>query len=228
MGLICFDLDGTLVDSSRAVEYCVQTTCREFALPVPDREQFAERIGARAVDLFTGLPGMDQPLRLDQILERYWTHLAEEGVVKYRIYDGVLLLLARLKRQGHQLYAISVQPARYARQVLHQFDLLLVFDDVFGGPAQAPWLAKGEVVAQLGTQGILHPGGYLVGDRAEDLSIAQANGLIPLGVTYGFARPGELQATGVRDLFDSVADLDVWFQQHLPDPEIHDPFSRSE
>jgi len=228
MGLICFDLDGTLVDPLRAMCHCVQLTCEEFGLPVPGREQVASHVGFGAGELFITLPGMGDPARLDAALERYWTHFAETGVVKYRIYDGVLLMLARLKRQGHQIYAVTVQPARFARQVLHQFDLLLAFYQVFGSTPQSPWKNKGEVLAQLREQGSLRPGGYLVGDRAEDMAAARANGLIPLGVTYGFGRAEELTAAGAERLFASADALDDWFKEALHDPEIHDSFSRSE
>jgi phosphoglycolate phosphatase len=121
-----------------------------------------------------------------------------------------------------------VKPARYARQVLHQFDLLLAFDDVFGGPPKAPWPSKQDVVAGLREQGILQPGGYLVGDRGEDMTVALANGLVPLGVTYGFGGAAELQGAGAATLFPSVTALDDWFKATLDQPESLDSFSRSE
>lgn len=228
MGMICFDLDGTLADPLRAVCHCVRRTCEELGLPVPTREQVACHIGYGAGELFITLPGMGDPARLEQALEQYWTHFAAEGVVKYRIYDGVLLMLARLKRQGHQIYAVTVQPARFARQVLHQFDLLLAFDEVFGSSPDAPWRNKAEVIAQLHEQGTLQPGGYLVGDRPEDMAAAKAHGLIPVGVTYGFGQAEELRKAGAFCLFDSAAALDDWFKGQLHDPEIHDSFTRSE
>lgn len=229
MGLICFDLDGTLVDPLRAISHCVQLTCSEFGLPVPDQGQIAGSIGCGAAKLFGALPGLELPARLDPVLERYWEHFGAEAIVKYRIYDGILLMLARLKRQGHQIYAVTVQPVRYARQVLHQFDLLLSFDDVFGGSPQDPcWCSKAEVIAQLRAQGILQPGGFLVGDRAEDMAVARIHGLVPLGVGYGYGLPADLLSAGAERVFDSVADLDEWLKERWQDPEIHDSFSRSE
>ena len=69
----------------------------------------------------------------------------------------------------------------------------------------------------------------MVGDRAEDMAAAKANGLIPLGVTYGFGSAGELQERrGAELLFDSVTALDDWFKEKLHEPEILDSFSRSE
>lgn len=228
MCLICFDLDGTLVDPLRAMEHCARLTCEEFGLPCPTRETLAEQIGLGAWEMFGAIPDLADPARRSEALARYWAHVEEEGIVKHRIYDGISLMLARLKHQGHRLYAVTVKPTRYARQVLHQFDLLLAFNDVCGNSTQAPWKSLGEVFAQLREQGVIKPGGFLIGDRAENMAVAKANGLIPLGVTYGYGSAEELQEAGAAMLFETVAALDDWFKETLRQPEIHDSFSRSE
>ena len=225
MALICFDLDGTLVDPLRAMHQAFRLTCEEFGLPCPSPDQVASRIGHGAGELFTDLA---EPGRLEAARQRYWELFAEQGIVQHRIYDGVMLMLARLKHQGHRLYVVTVKPVRYARQVLHQFDLLLAFEDVFGCALAAPWRSKSEVFAQLREQGILQPGGFMVGDRADDMAVAREHGLVPLGVTYGFGSHAELKGAGAEVLFDSVTELDDWFKAKLREPEIHDSFSRSE
>jgi phosphoglycolate phosphatase len=228
MALICFDLDGTLVDPLPAVEHCLKLTCTELDLPCPPTSEMAACIGQGSGDLFAALPGMGDPARLSAVLERFWSLFAEQGIVRHRIYDGVLLLLARLKHQGHRLYAVSCKPQRFARQVLHQFDALLAFDDVFGSSPLTPWQAKDQVVAALREQGILQPGGFLVGDRGNDMAAARANGLVPLGVSYGFGTVDELRAGGAERVFATVAELDDWFKETLQGPEIHDSFAHSE
>jgi len=228
MALICFDLDGTLVDPLQAMNHCLQKTCAAFGLPCPTPAQVAASIGRPVAELLASLPGMDDPARQAAVLERYRSVFQEEGIALHRIYDGVLLMLTRLKHQGHGLYAVTVKPVRMARRVLHQFDLLLAFEEVFGGEPEAGLRTKGEVIAHLRQQGILQPGGFLVGDRAEDVAAAKANGLTPLGVSYGFGGAAELRAAGCETLFDSVTAMDDWFKQKLRQPEIHDSFSRSE
>jgi phosphoglycolate phosphatase len=228
MALICFDLDGTLVDPLQAMNHCLQRTCEAFELPCPTSARVAESIGRPVTELLASLPGMHDSTRLALVLERYRSEFQEEGIFLHRIYDGVLLMLTRLKHQGHRLYAVTVKPVRQARRVLHQFDLLLAFEEVFGGEPEAGLRTKAEVIAHLRGQGTLQPGGYLVGDRGEDVRAALANGLTPLGVTYGFGDAGELRAAGCQVLFDSVGALDAWFKEKLQEPEIHDSFSMSE
>lgn len=225
MALICFNLDGTLVDPLRAMEHCVRLACDDLGLPVPDRDQLASAVGRSQEAMFPELPG---PVRLEAALESYWSHFAAEGIVRHRIYDGTLLMLTRLKHQGHRLYAVTLKPARYARQVLHHFDLLLAFEDVLGGAARPPWKTKAEVLAEMHDAGVLAPGGFMVGDGPEDMAAAKTNGLIPLGVTYGFGEADELRQAGAQALFPSVEALDDWFKEKLREPETLDSFSRSE
>lgn len=228
MALICFDLDGTLVDPLRAISYCAGHTFREFGLAEPSVEELAPCVGFGAGEIFALHPSFKDPARLDAALEIYWAHFAESGIVKHRVYDGVPMLLARLKRQGHKLYVVTVKPTRYAKQVLHQFDLLLAFDEVFGTSPKEPWRSKSDVLAGLRAQGVLQAEGFLVGDRTDDMASAKAHGLVPLGVTYGFGSALELEAAGAKALFGSPAELDAWFKLKLTDPERHDAFTRSE
>jgi phosphoglycolate phosphatase len=228
MGLICFDLDGTLVDPLEAVTLCVGGVFRERGLPEPSTRELAPFMGPGAATYIAEHPAMSDGEDRREVLQRFWERFEREGIVRHRVYDGVMLMLARLKRQGHGLYAITSKPTRLARRVLHQFDLLLTFQDVFGSTWEDPWKGKVEILELMRMKGILEPGGYLVGDRGEDMAAAGSHGLVPLGVTYGFGSAQELREGGARELFDSVPALDAWFSSVFPEPERFDPFTRSE
>lgn len=47
----------------------------------------------------------------------------------------------------------------------------------------------------------------MVGDRKFDIQGARALGLRAVGVTYGYAQPGELEAAGADRLADTVEQL---------------------
>jgi len=226
MGLIVFDLDGTLVDPLRAMVHALELTCGEFGVPAPTWEEVRPFIGFGAGPCLASRPGLED--RLPEAIARYWGHCEASGIARHRLYDGIPILLTRLKRQGHSLYAVTVKPTRQARRVLHEFALLLSFDDVFGTGPKDPYQSKAGVLADLRQQGIIRTGGYMVGDRADDMAAGLANGLVPLGVTYGFGSPMELEDAGAEHLFGSPGALDEWFKVQLPGSEIHDSFSLSE
>jgi phosphoglycolate phosphatase len=228
MGLICFDLDGTLVDPLLGIHRCVGLLCGEFGCPAPARGTVASWIGFGIREGLASIPGLEEPSRLEQALDRYAELYEERGLYEHEIYLGVHLMLARLKRQGHRIYIVSAKPAGYARRITFHFDLNLIFDDIFGSSLKAAWQSKTVVLERLRQQGTIWPGGYFIGDRGDDMRAAKDHGLHAVGVTYGYGSREELQKGGAEVLLDSVPELDAWLQAELTDPEFHDPFSRAE
>ena len=70
--------------------------------------------------------------------------------------------------------------------------------------------------------------GHVAGGELNGQTTARDLGLRALGVTYGFGGEQELKDAGAEILFDTVPALDGWLAKELPDPEVHDPFTRSE
>ncbi|HJU83759.1 MAG TPA: HAD hydrolase-like protein [Holophagaceae bacterium] len=227
-GLILFDLDGTLVDPLLGVSNCVARICREMALPCPDKATIRDWIGFGMRESLGGIPGLEDPKLLEEALDRYWDAYREDGVFEHEIYPGIYNLLHRLKRQGHRIYIVSAKPGVFARRIAYQFDLNLIFDDIFGAEMKGKWQPKREVLDRLHQQGTIWPGGVFVGDRATDMEGARAHGLTALGVTWGYGSREELLKAGAEELLDSVGELDAWFAEHMPGEEIHDAFTRSE
>lgn len=228
MGLICFDLDGTLVDPLLGLHRCVGLLCGEFNLPAPPREAVASWIGFGLREGLASIPGLEDPGRLERALDRYDQLYVERGLYEHEVYPGVHLLLARLKRQGHRIYIVSAKPAGYARRITFHFDLNLIFDDIFGSELKVAWQPKTDVLSRLRLQGTIWPGGFFIGDRGDDMRAARDHGLHAVGVTYGYGTREELVGAGAEVLLDSVPELDAWLQENLPDPERHDPFTRAE
>ncbi|MBI4912326.1 MAG: HAD-IA family hydrolase [Acidobacteria bacterium] len=228
MGLICFDLDGTLVDPLLGIQRCVDRLCLELGVPPPPRETVAGWIGFGIREGLAGLPGMAEPAALARALDRFDTLYRAQGLYEHEVYEGVHLLLARLKRQGHRLYIVSAKPTAYARRLTFQFDLNLIFDDIFGSDLRDRWQPKTQVFRRLIEQGTLEPGGFMIGDRGDDMRAARDHGLRAVGVTYGYGTREELLGAGAEVLLDSIPALDAWLARELPDREFYDPFSRAE
>ncbi len=228
MALICFDLDGTIVDPLLGVRNCVARVCREMGLPCPAEATLQDWIGFGMRESLARLPGLEAPDRLEEALDRYLDAYREDGVFEHEVYEGAHLMLARLKRQGHRIYIVSSKPGLFARRITYQFDLNLIFDEIFGAELKGAWQPKTVVLERLRQSGTIWPGGYFIGDRGDDMHAARGHGLRAIGVTYGYGSRKELLDAGAEVLVDSIPELDAWLAGELPDAEIHDAFTRAE
>lgn len=227
-GLVCFDLDGTLVDPLLGVRNCVRKTCEAFGLAVPDEAAIRAWIGFGMRESLATLKGLEDPERLEAALDYYWERYREDGVFEHELYPGIFHLLHRLKRQGHRIYIVSAKPSLFARRIAYQFDLNLIFDDIFGSSLKGRWQSKTEVLATLAQRGTIRPGGVFIGDRGVDMEAARTHGLEAIGVGWGYGSREELRGAGADRIFDTVPELDAWLRIRFPQAEVFDAFSRSE
>ncbi len=226
--LVCFDLDGTLVDPLLGVRNCLRKTCAAFGLAMPEEATIRHWIGFGMRDSLATLKGLEDPAQLEAALEFYWERYREDGVFEHELYPGVFHLLHRLKRQGHRIYIVSAKPSLFARRIAYQFDLNLIFDDIFGSSLKGEWQTKAKVLAGLAERGTLASGGVFIGDRGVDMSAARDHGLEAIGVGWGYGSFEELHAAGADQIFATVPELDGWLRVRFPQAEVFDAFSRSE
>jgi phosphoglycolate phosphatase len=227
-GLVCFDLDGTLVDPLLGVRNCLLKTCEAFGIEAPDEGTVRTWIGFGMRESLATLKGLEDPARLEAALDFYWERYREDGVFEHELYPGIFHMLHRLKRQGHRIYVVSAKPSLFARRIAYQFDLNLVFDDIFGSALKGKWQPKTEVLAGLAERGTIWPGGVFIGDRGVDMLAARDHRLEAIGVGWGFGSREELTSAGADRIFDTVSELDAWLRIRFPQPEQFDAFSRSE
>lgn len=227
-GLVCFDLDGTLVDPLLGVRNCLQKTCAALDLEMPDEATLRGWIGLGMQEALATLQGLEDPARLEAALAFYWERYREDGVFEHELYPGVFHLLHRLKRQGHRIYIVSAKPSLFARRIAYQFDLNLIFDDIIGSNLKGRWQPKTEVLAGLMERGTIWPGGVFIGDRGLDMTAARDHGLEAIGAGWGYGSREELTQAGAEHIFDTVPQLADWLRLRFPQQEIFDAFSRSE
>jgi phosphoglycolate phosphatase len=228
MTVICFDLEGTLLDPLGGFCRSFDFVCGNLGIQGPQPDAIAACIGLDLEPLFASLPALSEPSRRKAAVAAFWDHFGEEGAFLQRVHAGAHLLLARLKRQGHPLFLITAQPATIARQALHHFDLNLIFNEVIGPLPGERWKSARELLANLAVRGALRSGGLMIGDRANDIQGGAAHGLKTIGLTCGYGSRQELEHAKADVHLASIQDLDQWLANALTDQEIHDPFSRSE
>lgn len=207
---VIFDLDGTLVDPADGISGGVAVALRELGLAVPGRERLNAMIGPKLSHSLVDIAGVPVEL-LDDAIRIYRAHYLSTGIAQGRVYEGVRALLESYVHAGRPIAVATQKPEHLARIVLEHHGLAGLFRAIRGSAADESAVASGPAgkagiiaaaLADLGTGDAV-----MVGDRAQDVAGAAANGLECIGVGWGFALDGELRDAGAAAVVHSTSAL---------------------
>lgn len=204
---ILFDFDGTLFDTGEGILRSVQYALEGFGIHETDVARLRKFVGPPLVDSFAELYHMP-PEQAQAATERYRERYQPIGVYECEIYPGIPELLAQLRAAGFRVAVATGKPTPLARTILQRFDMERLFDCVIGCEYDGSRSTKAEVVAAVLAETHTPPeAALMVGDRKYDVTGAAACGVPCLGVYYGYAEPGELEAAGAVATVRTVAEL---------------------
>lgn len=203
--LVLLDLDGTLSDPASGFTAAVARAFRSLALPVPDDDVIHSFIGPPITTSFAahGVP-VD---RMDEAVAVYREAYAADGLFDSTVYPGIPDQLRLLRDAGCTLVVATSKPTVYAIPVCRHLGLTDLVDGIHGATLDESRSTKaivvGEALAAVGPRGRT----LMVGDREHDVHGAAAHGIGCLGVTWGYALPGELEHAGAQALVHRTQDL---------------------
>ncbi len=211
-----FDLDGTLTDPKEGITRSVQYALQKSGIEELDLDKLEPFIGPPLKDSFMEFYGMGQEEAL-QAIAWYRERFAPIGVFENQIFPGVSRMLETLKKKGMRLAVASSKPIGFVRQILAHFEIEKFFQVVVGSELDGTRGTKEEVVEeallQLGVLSIPQEERKnlcaMVGDRKFDIQGAKAHGLTGVGVSFGYAGEGELEAEGADFVVNTVEELET-------------------
>ena len=205
--IVCFDLDGTLLDTSGDLGAAVNHALSLVGRAAVPHEAIAGLIGGgarlmlqQALALTGGADGIDQDKLFAELLAYYEANIA----VHTAPYPGAIAMLDMLSAKGVKLAVVTNKREHMAAALFDALGLTARFTCIIGAgryplkPAPDALLA---MVAQCGTGRAAY-----VGDTTFDTRAAKAAGLPCVAVSFGFsdAPIHELGADAVIDHFDQL------------------------
>lgn len=219
---LLFDLDGTLTDPKEGITTSVQYALRSFGIEEPDLEKLTPFIGPPLRESFMRFYGFGEE-QAGEAVEKYREWFRPKGIFQNSIYPGIKEMLEMLEERGKVLAVASSKPQVFVEQVLQYFGIYRYFRVVVGSELDGRRDAKEEVVAEAlrqleeagwgkkeglaETRRAGEDGAVMIGDRKFDVSGGKEHGLVTVGVTFGYAEEGELEAAGADFLVDTVEEL---------------------
>ncbi len=197
--LVVFDLDGTVVDSTRALLEAHEAAWASVGLQCPRDEAILEFIGLPLVDTMRILAPEQDPEVLAEAYSRAYVEIAPHSE---RLFDGMAELLARPFRAA----VATGKSQRGADRVVKQLGLGGRFEIVLGGdsvprPKPNPDLLHAIMKATQARAEDL----VMIGDTTYDLEMAHAAGVPAIGVSWGHHSVERLREWA--PVVDSVAEL---------------------
>jgi phosphoglycolate phosphatase len=209
MNLLC-DLDGTLTDPGLGITRCLQHALSALGEAVPPTQDLTWCVGPPLRDTFAKLLGKSDPEMLDRAIGLYRERFVSVGMFENAVYPGVAAGLRQLKSAGHQLWVVTSKPHVYARRILDHFGLSDAFVSVYGSELSGENSDKAELIRHVLSAERFGERPKMVGDRRHDIEAAHANGLLGIGVLWGYGSRAELEAAGADRLVESMEQLCGW------------------
>lgn len=194
LGLVSFDLDGTLLDTAGEIAEAANRTLESMGLerrPVAEIRlligQGMQELMRRLLALVRADAGGSERLPEDAVHARFATYYAEVIGTNSAPYAGAHAAIAALRAHGVRLACVTNKELRFAHRLLEHHRLLPAFELVVGGdslPHKKPHPAVLHHVAD--TLGVARDAMAHVGDSAADVAAARAAGVRAWAVPYGY------------------------------------------
>lgn len=205
--VILFDLDGTLTDSADGIIKSVSYALSKMGIE-HNPEELVCFVGPPLMDSFMTFYKMDETQSREAI-RLYRERYGATGIFENRMYEDVPETMNKLLNDGYRLGIATCKPEKFAKIVCDKFDMTKYFEAICGTAMDAGvQTTKAEVIADaLGRLGVSASETVMVGDRHHDIEGAKSHNMTSVGVTYGYARAGELESAGADYIIDSLKEL---------------------
>lgn len=208
MKYILMDLDGTLTNSMPGITKSVQYALKAFNITENNMDILKKYIGPPLRASFQEYHGLTTE-EAEAAVAKYREYYAVTGIFENEVYEGMEVLLAKLKASGKILIVATSKPEVFAKKILEHFKLDQYFTDVCGATMDNLRGTKEEVIRYaLDRNHIMdYSDAVMVGDRKHDIEGAKSTGVASIGVLYGFGTREELEKAGADRIADTVEDI---------------------
>lgn len=208
--ILLFDLDGTLTDPKEGITKCVQYALKHFGIE-SETEELMCFIGPPLVDSFKEFYKMSEDDALVAV-EKYRERFRDIGIFENGVYVGISHMLRKCKDMGYIIGLATSKPEEFAIRILEKYELAKYFDEITGSTMDGSRNNKTDVIREAFARMNITEGNIdevlMIGDREHDIIGAKNCGIESVGVNFGYASDGELQAAGADYIVDSVKELE--------------------
>lgn len=203
---VLFDLDGTVTDSSEGITKSVRQALEKEGIH-EELSNLKKFIGPSLRYSF-GKYAADETQR-DRMLTNYRARYSTVGLKEVKLYDGMNELFDVLKKAGKHIILASAKPEVFCIEILKYLGVYDKFEFVGGadleGKRDDKTILIKYVLDNIGNPSVSRC--VMVGDRFYDIEAGHNNGMLTVGVEFGFPEEGELKKAGADYIVETVEEL---------------------
>jgi len=207
---VLFDLDGTLLDTLPDIRDGMNRALAAFGLPQYDREAYRKMVGwgvERLAEI--AVPSQDRDrIDFDELVLALKREYAAQPVAGTTAFPGMAELVGELRRAGVPTAVLSNKPHEITTNIVTEVLGAEAFAAVYGARAEFPKKPDPQAAVRIAqTLGVPPQEMVFVGDTAIDMETAQAAGMYPVGVSWGYRDVEEQWMHGAALVVDDPAEI---------------------
>lgn len=196
MRIIIFDLDGTLYRTHETCLPPLYDMCRKNNITLTSEDERFLLYTTPAALLDRVAPDMTPEQREQFAFDLKWREI-ELVQERGRLFENVEGLLSSLAADGVPMAICGMGSKEYIEAVLTRCDIKHYFRYICH---RIDGLSKSQMIKKLLKDSNLQPDAcIMVGDSLTDMTAAQENGLLFLGVSYGYGSGDIAEADAIAD-----------------------------
>lgn len=204
---ICFDLDGTIIDSNKTIYEATRFSLNQLEIEFDISEEiFARKIGQHFVDMF-------EAFKIDVPDFEIFINIYKENYFKFinysTIYPGFPDIFYKLKNHGIKISLLTTKIQDQADKIIDHFGFRDCFDLVMGrrdGIAHKP--SSEPLLLICKELNILISNTLMVGDTELDIQCGKNAGALTCGLTYGYRTSELIEIENPDFILDSINNLE--------------------
>lgn len=206
--LVVFDFDGTVFDSEKGIVNCILYALKAYGIKEDNPDRLQCFIGPPLIDAFKDVYKVNDEMA-HKLVEKYRERYRETGYGECELYDGILEVLADLKKAGCKIGIASSKPQLFIEKILKLFSMTECFDVIVGTGFSKDEPTKDMLILramELANE-VDKTRVAMVGDRHFDINGANKVGVTSVGVEYGFGSKEEFEKAGADFIVKDVKEL---------------------
>lgn len=207
---VLFDIDGTLLDALEDIASSANRVLGRFGFPQHELEDYKYFVGdGREALALRILPGSHRDATtVAKVLACIDSEYSQHWADTTRPYEGIPELLQALTVRAIKMAVLSNKPDDSAKLMISKLLPHWRFELVLGARLGVPRKPDPTVALEIAEHLNIFPSEFLyLGDTDTDMKTAEAAGMCPIGVLWGFRTADELLASGAKALISNPIDL---------------------